>query len=72
MDQASGAWCGPDALTFRLSDPDRGLAGVRLVQEVGLPADRLDFAYDEDERAWRLGLPRPAAWRMPASSSGCR
>jgi enterochelin esterase-like enzyme len=64
MDQAAGAWCGVDGLAFRLSDPDRRLAGVRLVQEIGVPADRLDFGYDEGERAWRLRLPRTAAWRM--------
>jgi enterochelin esterase-like enzyme len=64
MDQAFGAWCGADGLTFRLSDPDRHLAGVRLVQEIGLPPDRLEFAYDEGQRAWCLRLPRTAAWRM--------
>jgi enterochelin esterase family protein len=64
MDQAFGAWCGSDGLTFRLSDPDRHLAGVRLVQEIGLPPDRLEFAYDEGQRAWCLRLARTAAWRM--------
>jgi enterochelin esterase family protein len=64
MDQAAGAWCGMDGLRFRLSDPDRRLAGVRLVQAIGLPPDRLDFSYDDDERAWRLSLPRNGAWRM--------
>jgi enterochelin esterase family protein len=64
MDQAGGASCDVDGLTFRLGDPDRRLAGVRLVQEIGVPADRLDFGYDEAERAWRLSLPRTPAWRM--------
>jgi enterochelin esterase family protein len=64
MTGPSGGWCGTDALTFRLSDPERHLAGVRLVQHIGLPPDRLDFAYDEGDRAWRLSLPRPAAWRV--------
>lgn len=65
MDQAAvGAWCRADALMFRLPDPDRRLAGVRLLQEIGLPPDRLDFAFDEAERVWLLTLPRPAAWRV--------
>jgi enterochelin esterase family protein len=64
MDHAVGARCRTDALTFRLRDPDRRLAGVRLLPEFPAPRDRLDFAYDEIERAWRLSLPRPAAWRM--------
>jgi enterochelin esterase family protein len=64
MDQPAGAACHADTLTFQLSDPDRRLAGVRLLQEVGVPADRLDFTFDEDELTWRLRLPRPAAWRL--------
>jgi len=64
MDQAVGAWCGVDGLAFRLSDPERHLAGVRLVPQIALPSDRLDFAYDEGDRAWRLSVPRTAAWRM--------
>ncbi|MFL6076562.1 MAG: alpha/beta hydrolase [Mycobacteriales bacterium] len=49
-------------VTFTLPDPDRKLTGVRLRQEVGLPADRLDFAYAGD--GWRLAVPRPAVARM--------
>jgi enterochelin esterase-like enzyme len=64
MDHAVGAWCRADALTFRLRDPDRHLAGVRLLQEIGVPRDRIDFSYDEVGRSWRLRIPRPAAWRM--------
>jgi len=64
MDHGFGGWCGGDGIMFRLSDPDRSLAGVRLIQAIGLPPDRLDFAFDEGERAWRLSLPRPAAWRI--------
>jgi enterochelin esterase family protein len=64
MDRPVGAGCRGDVLVFRLGDPDRRLAGVRLFQHVGLPHDRLDFAYDEHERAWRLELARPALWRM--------
>jgi enterochelin esterase family protein len=64
MDQALGSGCRADGLWFRLGDPDRRLAGVRLVQHVGIPGDRLDFDYDEADRAWRLYLPRPALWRL--------
>ena len=69
MDQASGARCGEDALTFALRDPDRRLAGVRLLPQIStaeyaVPGDRLHFSYDEGERAWRLSFPRPAAWRL--------
>jgi enterochelin esterase family protein len=46
----------PDAIVLQHSDPDHALAGVRLVQEVGL-VDDLEFKYDEAERAWRLHLP---------------
>ena len=51
-------------MAFRLADPERRLAGVRLVQEVGLPGELLDFAYDDGDRAWHLGLPRPPVWRL--------
>jgi enterochelin esterase-like enzyme len=64
MDHAGGAWCDGGTLTFRVRDPDRNLAGVRLLQHVGLPADRLDFAYDGQDHAWRLTLPRPDLWRL--------
>src|SRR3954468_19519431 len=58
MDQAVGT----DTMAFRLADPDRTLTGVRLVQHVGIPGDRLDFGYDSGE--WRLVLPRPPVWRL--------
>ncbi|HEU4425299.1 MAG TPA: esterase, partial [Pilimelia sp.] len=64
MDQAAGSTCGGDTLAFRLGDADRHLAGVRLFEHAGLPKDRLDFRYDETERAWRLEVPRPALWRL--------
>ncbi len=59
-----GARCDGDTLTFRLADPERRLVGVRLFQHVGVPGDRLDFTYDEADRAWRLALARPALWRL--------
>jgi enterochelin esterase family protein len=50
--------------TLEFHDPDRTLAGVRLMQRACLPADRLDFGYDEHERAWRLELPPLTVWRL--------
>jgi enterochelin esterase-like enzyme len=56
--------CRDHRLEFRLADPDRRLAGVRLDQHAGLPADQLAFAYDGHSGAWRLDLARPALWRL--------
>jgi enterochelin esterase family protein len=53
-----------DTVTFQLADPDRRLAGVRLVPELVAARDRLDFGFDELVRAWQLQLPRPPVWRM--------
>jgi enterochelin esterase-like enzyme len=63
MDDAVGALWRMDALTFRYRDPDRRLAGVRLVVDIRVPAD-LDFGYDDLVRGWRLSVPRPDAWRL--------
>jgi enterochelin esterase-like enzyme len=63
MGDALGAQWDHGALTIRFLDPDRRLAGVRLDQRAGLPADRLDLDYDERERAWRLRVPAPDTWR---------
>jgi enterochelin esterase-like enzyme len=49
-------------VVFSMPDPDRALAGVRLWQEVGLPADQLDFSYAAGR--WRLAVERPAVTRM--------
>src|SRR5438045_3556373 len=62
MDQAVGAVAGVDAMAFRLADPDRRLAGVRLVQHVGIPGELLDFRYDDGR--WELRLPRPPVRRL--------
>jgi enterochelin esterase-like enzyme len=48
--------------TFRLADPGHELAGVRLRQEAGVAADRLDFR--RDRQGWRLVIGRPAVTRM--------
>ena len=49
-------------MAFRLVDPERRLAGVRLVQHVGIPGELLDFSYDTE--GWQLTLPRPPVWRL--------
>lgn len=45
-----------------LSDPARELAGVRLVQDAGIPGDRLDFGYSGDH--WELTVDQPPVNRM--------
>jgi enterochelin esterase-like enzyme len=64
MEGAAGAVGDGDTLAFWLADPERHLAGARLAQHAGLPADRLDFGYDEAAGCWRLAVPRPALWRL--------
>lgn len=49
-------------VAFRFADPGGHLAGVRLLQHIGLPADGLDFA--RAEGGWLLRLPRPPVWRL--------
>src|SRR5258708_9871567 len=45
-----------------MPDPERGLAGVRLVHVVRIPGDRLDFGYREDH--WELAIDQPPVNRM--------
>ena len=47
---------------FRLADPDHRLAGVRLVQDVRIPGDRLGFHRRGDQ--WELVIDRPPVNRM--------
>jgi enterochelin esterase family protein len=57
-----GAFADDDMMTFRVADPEHVLAGVRLQQDAGMPADRLDF-----RRAganWELRLERPPVNRL--------
>lgn len=49
-------------MTFRLTDPERRLAGVRLVQDVRIPGDQLGFRRDGD--GWELVIGRPPVHRM--------
>lgn len=53
-------------LTFSYPDPDRTLAGVRLVheREIAIPGLPLDFAPGSSSSSWRLRLPRPSVDRM--------
>jgi enterochelin esterase family protein len=52
----------PDRVVFRLADAGHALAGVRLVQEVRVPGDRLEFA--RTAAGWELAVDRPPVWRM--------
>jgi enterochelin esterase-like enzyme len=52
------------AIVLRLPDALHALVGVRLVQEIGLPGNELDFAYREAEGGWALPLPPVPVWRM--------
>jgi enterochelin esterase-like enzyme len=51
-----------DTVTFRLPDPERRLAGVRLVQDVRIPGDQLGFRRGGD--GWELAIGRPPVNRM--------
>jgi enterochelin esterase-like enzyme len=57
-----GLTAGSTSVTVRFADPGHRLAGVRLVQDVRVPRDRLDFA--RVPGGWELTLPRPQVWRM--------
>jgi enterochelin esterase-like enzyme len=60
------SWAGARAddagVTFRFADPEHALAGVRLQQEVRIPAGRLDFR--GVDRGWELVLGRPPVARL--------
>ena len=59
---SSGPVVEADGVTFRLPDPNRRLASVRLYQQVGVPAERL--AFTRMRGIWTLRLDRPAVDRM--------
>jgi enterochelin esterase-like enzyme len=50
--------------TLRYSDDRHMLAGVRLVDDINLPAAQRDFTYDEEDAAWHLRLPPLAVLRL--------
>lgn len=58
----AGAYVTDDTVTFVVPDPDRTLTGVRLVQDVRIPGDQLDFHRDEDR--WVLVISKPPVHRM--------
>ena len=58
----AGASADDGTMTFRVADPDRVLAGVRLQQYAGIPADRLEFRRAAD--SWELQLDRPPLARL--------
>jgi enterochelin esterase-like enzyme len=49
---------------LRYADDQHTLAGVRLVDDIDLPAARLDFAYDVSDAAWHLRLPPLSVLRL--------
>ena len=59
---ATGPVVGPDAIRFTFPDADRALSAVRLVQDVRIPGDQLDFAWSAG--AWTLAIDRPPVDRM--------
>jgi enterochelin esterase family protein len=58
----SGGRISERTVTFRLADPGHRLAGVRLVQDVRIPGDRLGFHRASD--GWELVIDRPPVHRM--------
>ncbi len=50
------------AVTWGFADPEHELAAVRLVQEIGVPGELLDFR--SVPGGWALTLPRPDVLRM--------
>jgi enterochelin esterase-like enzyme len=59
---AAGASAADVTVTFVVADPDRALAGVRLLQEMGVPPDRVEFGQVGD--CWELPLDRPPLCRI--------
>jgi len=57
-----GAFADDTTMAFRVADPDHMLAGVRLQQDIGIPADRLDFRRAGEH--WELRLDRPPVDRL--------
>ena len=49
-------------VVFRLRDPGHALSGVRLWQDLGIPAEDLEFS--PVDGGWELRIPRPAVRRV--------
>jgi enterochelin esterase-like enzyme len=58
----AGGLISEHTVTFRLADPEHRLTGVRLVQDVRIPGDRLGFYRSGD--GWELIIGRPPVRRM--------
>jgi hypothetical protein len=58
----AGASADDAAMTFRVADPGRELAGVRVLAETGIPGDRMEFRLAGD--CWELALDRPPVSRL--------
>jgi len=58
----SGGRITEHTVTFGLADPEHHLTGVRLVQDVRIPGDRLGFHRRDD--GWELVIDRPPVHRM--------
>src|SRR4051794_12320012 len=54
----------PSSIVFRLSDPERELRAVRLLQELERPRRGPAFAYSEADGAWQLAFPRHPVARL--------
>jgi len=61
---AAGPQIDGDHILFRLPDPDKGLAAVRLFQEIRRPRNGPEFDYNTSTRAWELRFPAPNADRF--------
>jgi len=57
-----GPWVDDTIVTFRVADPAGALAGVRLRQDVRIPAELLNFHRVGDD--WELAIDRPPVLRM--------
>src|SRR5215813_9342024 len=51
-------------IVLRLDDATRALAGVRLVPDIPVRAESLEFRYDDVAKGWRYELPPVPVRRM--------
>ena len=66
MEPPVTAWCDADEIGFRLRDHGRRLAGVRLIEHIGLGRGGTDLSLRHHDAAgvWEVRLPRPAVHRL--------
>lgn len=62
QDEDAGVRVGEREIVFSVPDPEHRFAGVRLLDELDLPAVERDFGFDAGR--WRLNLPHPQAQRL--------